>query len=189
MGGCNKSDEVTTILNLSVHCPQQNARFSQQLTNPLMVSSYIRHAVSVQNSSGSILGCGRLESHFPVFASYRDQIVLQQNSQYHQTRLVAWSRDILDIFKYTVLESVSDTCLSDAAIFDPWKPPPKQVGRWNTTDQFKVGDFYNRWRYNYYIGTPLIGNATILGHGVCHHHDTRSIVTTIAKIYLYTFRG
>ena len=166
VGGCRRLDNGTKILDISVDCPQPNVLFSRQVTEPFMVSSYIGNAVSVQHSSKTILGCGRLERHFPVYARYRDNIVFQQKSQYHRTLHAGY------IFKYSILESIADTCLSDSAIFDPWKPPPKQVGNRNTSDQFPVGDLRNRWRYNYYLDVPLIGSATILEHAVGTDHDS-----------------
>ena len=180
VGGCRRLDNGTKILDLAVDCPQPNVNFSRQVTQPFMVSSYIGNAVSVQHSSGTILGCGRLERHFPVYARYRDRIVFEQKSQYHRTDRVDY---FWHIFQYSILESIVDTCRSDSAIFDPWKPPPEQVGNWNTSDQFPVGDLYNRWWYNYYIDVPLIGSATILGHAVCTDHD--SLQTLLMNNFAY----
>ena len=166
-GKCSDLDEGTTILHIDVYCPQLSARFSHQLSTPLMIPSYNGTAVSVQNS-GTIISCGRLETHFPVLASYHKQIILQQNSPYHQTRHVSW-RIIysLKFYEYTILDGINGTCSSNTDIFDPWNPSPEKIGNDNTTDQFPVGDLPNRRMYNYYPDVPLIGSATILGHVVC----------------------
>ena len=171
--------EGTTILDINVHCLQSTIDVSQQLTKPLSVFFYIGHAVSVQNSSGAILGCGRFESHFPVYASYHGQIALQQITQYHLTSLAAVTVPLFKIFLNIVLESVGDSCPSKAAIFDPWKPPPEQVGHSRSPDRFPIGILSSRLvGTNGYIDVPLIGSATILGHAVCIHHDTKSMVTS-----------
>ena len=177
VGACNSfKGGNTTILDIAVDCLRPSARLSQQLLKPINVSSYIGHAVSVQDSSGAILGCGQLESHFPVYASYREEIVFQQYSQYHQTYSVSWASEDFEVFEYSILEGVGDTCPSKAAIFDPWKPPPEQVDSWNTTDLYPVGDLSNRQMYYREIDVPLIGNATILGHVVCTDHGIKCIV-------------
>ena len=149
-------------MNISVNC-QSNVTFSQLLSEPLLLSSYLGHALSVQNSSGAILGCGRLETLFPVYASYRGKIIFFQESQYFLVPVWGFAQ-------FTVLEGIAGTCSSQAAIFDPWNPPPKQVGPEKTADQFKVGDLSNRnvASYAYVLEVPLIGSATILGHAVCH---------------------
>ena len=170
-GECSDLDEGTPILHINVYCPQLSVRFSHQLTNPLMISLRNGIAVSVQNSS-TIISCGRLESHFPVLASYHNQIILQQNSPYHQTRPASWHISIWEtlkiIYQYTILEGINGTCSSNADIFDPWNPPPKKIGNDNTTDQLPVGDLPNQMYY--YRDLPLIGSATILGHVVCKQH-------------------
>lgn len=166
-GKCSGLNEGTTILRIDVYCPELSARFSHQLSTPLMISSYNGTAVSVQNS-GKIISCGRLERHFPVLASYHKQIILWQLSPYHRAGAVSrqtW--ESLKIYQYTVLDSINGTCSSNADIFDPWNPPPARIGNDNTTDQFPVGDLPNRRMYTYDLDVPLIGNATILGHVVC----------------------
>ena len=183
-GGCNNLEGGITILDIGVHCLQSNIDFSQLLTKPLMFFSYIGHTVSIQQSSGAILGCGRFESHFPVYASYRGQIVIQQYSRYHLTALAGMTTPIFETILNIVLESIDDTCPSKSSVFDPWKPPPKQVGSKKTTDRFPVGDLVNRLReLNYYfLDVPLIGSATILGHTVCtdHNNENDIIVAVIA---------
>ena len=183
-GECSGLDEGTPILHLNVYCPQQSARFSHQLSTPQMISLYSGIAVSVQNSS-TIISCGRLERYFPVLASYRNQIILQQNSPYHQARLVSWR--IWERFKifyqYTILEGINGTCSSNADIFDPWNPPPEKFGKFNTTDQLPVGDLPNQMYYS--SDLPLIGSATILGHVVCKQHNiftNHSIIRYYASI-------
>ena len=157
---CSVLDEGTSILHINVDCPQLSARFSHQLSNPLMIPSYNGIAVSVQ-SSGVIISCGRLETHFPVLAGYQKQIILQQNSPYHRTEQVSWRIFYsLKLYMYIVLDGINGTCSSNADIFDPWNPPPEKIANFNTTDQFPVGDLRNRLWYH----VPLIGSATILGH-------------------------
>ena len=163
-GECSDLDEGTPILHINVYCPQLSARFSHQLSNPLITSLDNGIAVSVKNS-GTIISCGRLESHFPVLASYHNQIILQQKSPYHGTSLASWRvwETWKIIHQYTILEGINGTCSSNADIFNPWNPPPEKIGKYNTTDQYPVGDVPNR----YYRDLPLIGSATILGHVVC----------------------
>ena len=154
-------------MDIAVDCLIPNASFSQQLSKSLNFSSYLGYAVSIQTSCGTILGCGWFERHFPVYASYQKKILFRHYSRYHLTYLVGWTQKELQNFYYAVLESVGDSCPSTTAIFDPWKPPPEQVGTKKTVDQFPVGDLFNRQLYNFYLDTPLIGSATILGHAVC----------------------
>lgn len=172
-GKCSGLDEGTPIFDIDVYCPQLSARFSHQLSKLLMASSYNGSAVSIQNN-GTIISCGRLEIHFPVLASYNKQIILHQNSPYHPTEIVSWWTLQRKFYLYTILEGNTGTCSSNADIFDPWNPPPENIGNDTTPDQFPVGDLTNRWRYSPYIDVtvPLIGNATILGHAVCKDYNS-----------------
>lgn len=120
--------------------------------------------MSVQNSSGTTLGCGRLETLFPVDASYKGEHIFSQFSQYLPARLPDLS--ILDIPQIIILDGIANTCSSKGIIFDPWSPGP-QVGEAVTSDQFPVGDLPNHDAdYSFVMEIPLIGNATILGHAV-----------------------
>ena len=145
-----------------------NVRFSKLLPQYLNVSVYMGHVISIQTFNGTILGCGRLENHLSVYASYRDAIVLRQHSPYHRTHRIGWTLDQVDILKYSVLDIIGDRCSHNASAnkFNPWKPPPEKVGCQNTTDQFAVGDLFNRQKYGHFLDAPLIGSATILGHAV-----------------------
>lgn len=155
-------------MDTSVQC-QCNADFSQQLSKPLKFSSYLGRLVSVQASSGAILGCGRFESHFPVYARYKKHIVFRQYSPHHLTSLMLTTN--LDIFQYTVMEGIANTCSGETAIFNPWKESVMKIGPRETPDQFPVGDLSNRQVGLYNLQAPLIGSATILGHAVCTVHD------------------
>ena len=141
--------------------------FPLKLLKTYTVSSYLRHAVSVQNSSGGILGCGRIETLSAVAASYQGETTFTQFSRYLPVVLSDSSNS--QVRQYRILESVS--CSSRAAIFDPWSPPGVQVGTRQTTDQFPVGDLPNRpLEYLLFLyEVPLIGNATIVGHVVREH--------------------
>ena len=169
-GECSGLDEGTPILQITVYCPELSVRFSHQLTNPLMISLRNGIAVSVQNSS-TIISCSRFERHFPVLASYHNQILLQQNSPYHRARLASWRiwESFKIIYQYTILDGINGTCSSNADIFDPWNPPPEKIGNDNTYDQLPVGDLPNRIYYSRDL--PLIGSATILGHVVCKERN------------------
>ena len=143
-----------------------NSAFSLQL--PVQtVTSYIGHAVSVQTSSGAILGCGRLETLFPVDASYRGKLAFSQFIAYYPAIFADVSTS--EILKYNILEGIAGTCSSEAVIFDPWSPPGRQVGLIKTSDQFPVGDLPNHTLevFSLLPEVPLIGNATVLGHLVC----------------------
>ena len=145
--------------------------FLLKLLKTLTVSSYLKHAVSVQNSSGGILGCGRIETLSAVAASYQGETIFTQFSRYLPVFLLDSSNS--QVRQYRILESVS--CSSRAAIFDPWSPPGMQVGTKQTTDQFPVGDLPNHpVEFLLFLHEiPLIGNATIVGHvvsiDVCWH--------------------
>ena len=164
MPRCNSSGMTANTMRMTVNCAL-NADFSKQISNAVKYSSYLGHAVSVQTSSGDILGCGRFDRHFPVNAEYNGHIVLEQYSRYHLTIIRPLSD--LDIFQSKVLEGITGTCSSEAAIFDPWMYSPMSVGRQQTPDQFAIGDLPNRQVAFYYLQAPLIGSATILGHAVC----------------------
>ena len=145
-----------------------NATFSQRLSEDLAatLTSYLGHAVSVQTSSGAILGCGRLETLFPVDASYQGKNTLSQFTPY----VPALVSDVssLEILKYNILEGIAGTCSSESTIFDPWSPPGLQVGSKNTPDRFPVGALPNHTLevFSLLPEVPLIGSATVLGHVV-----------------------
>ena len=171
MHGCSGLEGGTTILEIDVNC-MSAANFSQQISKSRILSSYVSQAVSVQNSSGTILGCGRFETHFPVYASYNGKIIFSQYSRYHLTTFVDVAEPDLDILQYNVLEGIAGTCSSKAVIFDPWNPLAMKLGFKITTspDQFPVGDLSNRQVGSHYLSVPLIGSSTILGHAVCTDH-------------------
>ena len=136
----------------------------------LSLTSYVGHAVSVQTSSGTIIGCGRFETLFPVDASYRDKVSFSQFSPYFPATLVDGS--LLNILQYNILDGINGTCSNQSAIFDPWSPPGLQVKEGETlhetSDQFLVGDLPNhRLEFSSLLPeVPLIGSATVLGHVV-----------------------
>lgn len=146
-----------------------NATFTQQVVGALTLTTYIGHAVSVQTSSGSMLGCGRLETLFPVDASYQDINTFSQNSPYFPVSFVDAS--LLNILQYNILEGSASTCSRKSSIFDPWSPPGPQPGPETTSDQFPVGDLanHNLEAFSVLHEVPLIGpgSTSILGHVVC----------------------
>ena len=168
--GCSGLEGGTTILDVDINC-LSDINFSRQFSKPQMFPSFVGHAVSVQNSSGTILGCGRFETQFPVYASYKDKIVFNQLSPYHLTTFMDVAMANWNLFQFTILEGIAGTCSSEAAIFDPWGPPPKQIGPRITPDQFPVGNLRYRQVLSRYLAVPLIGSSTILGHAVCTDHD------------------
>ena len=143
-----------------------NATFTQQLSQTVILPSYIGLAVSIQNSSGAVLGCGRLETVFPVDASYQGKHTFSQIFRYLPANLPDVSS--IEIPQYNILESIANTCSSKAAIFDPWSPPGPQLGDGITNDQFPVGDLPSRTllHFSFVPEVPLIGSATVLGHAV-----------------------
>ena len=143
-----------------------NATFTQQLSQTVILPSYLGHAVSFQNATGAILGCGRLEAVFPVDASYQGKHILSQFFQYLPASLPDVSN--LGIPQYNILEGIANTCSSKAAIFDPWSPPGPQLGDRITNDQFPVGDLpsHTLQHFSFVPEVPLIGSATVLGHAV-----------------------
>ena len=165
--GCNGLEGVKVVRVLVKDVNYlPNATFLRQLSETIVFSSYLGHAVSFQNATGAILGCGRLEAVFPVDASYQGKHILSQLFQY----LPASLPDVasLDIPQYNILEGIANTCSSKAAIFDPWSPPGPQLGTRITNDQFPVGDLPNHSLlvFSFVPEVPLIGNATVLGHAV-----------------------
>ena len=171
--GCDALKEGTAILTLDigVNC-SSFATFSRHLSEPVKLSSCLGCAVSVQKPSGAILGCGRVEGLFPVNAMYNKRITLSQHTPYLPTRLVNLLNLKLDILQYNVLEGIAGTFCNKSAIFDPWSPPPMQIGSTTTFDQFPVGDLPNRqqrllFSQQVLLEVPLIGSATVLGHMVC----------------------
>ena len=165
--GCNGVDGGTALQVLvpsASYLP--NATLWWQLSLVLPVTSYIGHIVSVQTSTGTIVGCGRLENLFHVDAFYRGKNTLSQFSPYLPATLADVSN--LEILQYNILEGIAGTCSSKAAIFDPWSPPGRQVGSEKTSDQFPVGRLPNHKLevFSLLPEVPLIGSASILGHVV-----------------------
>ena len=165
--GCKSVEGAATLRTLVTGVNLPNITFSQRLSEILAVTStsYLWHAVSVQTSSGTILGCGRLETLFPVEGSYRGKNTLSQFSPYLPATVKDSSNNIR---KYNVLQGISGTCLSKSSIFDPWSAPGPQVGSGVTSDQFPVGDLPNHMLevFNLLPEVPLIGSASVLGHAV-----------------------
>ena len=141
--------------------------FLQKLPRTTLLSSnIIGYAVSVQTSTGVVIGCARFENQFPVDATFRGKHVFSQLIQYLPAILPDVSN--LDILQYNILEGIAGTCSSSAKLFDPWYPPGLQIGTAITNDQFPVGDLpgHKVTLLNLIFEIPLIGNATILGHVV-----------------------
>lgn len=162
--GCGGLKEgISNIMVLEINNVTSFA-FSQKI--PEAVSSYSGRALSVQSSSGTILGCGRIETLSSVDASYRSKSTLSQYSRYLPAILHDASN--LDIRQYNILESTAGTCSSRVGIFDPWSPPGLQAGTMSTSDQFPVGDLPNHDLvvFSFLFEVPIIGSATVLGHVV-----------------------
>ena len=168
--GCDSVQGGTTLRTLVTDVNLPNFTFSQRLPEVLAVTStsYLWHAVSVQTSSGTILGCGRLETLFPVEGSYRGKNTLSQFTQYLPPTVSDVSN--IELLKYNILDGISGTCSNTSTIFDPWSPPGPQYGDTMTSDQVPVGDLPNHVLEVFSIlpEVPLIGSATILGHVVSH---------------------
>ena len=163
--GCNVVEGGTRTMTV-INDLQISSAFVRQL--PLLtVTSNIGHAVSVQTSSGTIVGCGRFETLFPVDVSYRGKVTFSQFIFYFPAILADVSNS--DILQYNILEGIAGTCSSKAAIFDPWNPPGTQVGSQITADQFPVGDLPHHTLevFSLLPEVPLIGSATVIGHAVC----------------------
>ena len=167
--GCSSVKGGTTLRTLVTginYLP--SITFSQQLLDlpAATLTSYLGHAVSVQTSSGTILGCGRLETLFTIDASYRGKNTLSQLTPY----VPATVSDVANIqfLNHNILEGIAGTCSNESAIFDPWSPPGPQVGFHKTSDQFPVGDLPNHTLevFSLLPEVPLIGSATVLGHVV-----------------------
>ena len=124
--------------------------FSTRITEPLRVSSYLRHAVSFQDSSGAILGCSRFVTLSAVAAAHRGKTTFSQ-----------FSRILPATF---ILENVTGTCSSRESIFDPWSPREEPVGVTETPDQFPVGDLSKHplELFVFLFEISLIGSGTIL---------------------------
>ena len=182
--GC---DGVTAALPLSSlviganYLP--NTTFSKKLFNAISVIDYIGFAVSVQTQSGIILGCGRLETVFPVDASYQGKNTFNQPSRFSPASVVDASND--NILQYHILDGIAGTCSSKAATFDPWGGPGLQVPDGErTSDLFPVGDLPNHRLevFSLLPEVPLIGSASILGHAVSMHHEYM-LYTFLHKYY------
>ena len=164
--GCKDVEGGTTTMAV-INELQMSSAFVRQA--PLLsLTSYVGHAVSVQTSSGTIIGCGRFETLFPVDASYRDKVTFSQFVPYFPAVLADVFNNI--ILSHNILEGIAGTCSSEAAIFDPWSPPGRQVGSVKTSDQFPVGNLPNHtleMLFSLLLEVPLIGSATVIGHVVC----------------------
>lgn len=198
---CDGMEGGATLLDIGVTC-QSNAYFSQEFTLYSLLAFYpatfsqqlsispiwtffLGYAVSVQNSSGAILGCGRIESQFSVAAIYRGEIALSQSNPYLPTNVVNLLN--LEVLRYNILEGITGTCSGKSAIFDPWSPPPMQIYRTTnstrlrvSSDQFPVGavpshGLIELFSTIFVLEAPLIGSATILGHVVCSKLDSKFV--------------
>ena len=168
--GCDTVQGGTTLRTLVTDVNLPNFTFSQRLPEVLAVTStsYLWHAVSVQTSSGTILGCGRLETLFPVEGSYRRKNTLSQFTQYLPPTISDVSN--IELLKYNILDDISGACSNTSTIFDPWNAPSPQYGTTMTSDQVPVGDLPNHVLevFSLLPEVPLIGSATVLGHVVSH---------------------
>ena len=189
--GCDTVQGGTTLRTLVTDVNLPKATFSQKLPEFLAVTStstsYLWDAVSVQTSSGTILGCGRLETLFSIEGSYKESNTFSQFSPFFPATLKDVSN--IDILKHNILDGISGTCSNTSTIFDPWSPPVRQVGTITTADQFPVGDLPNHLLevLSLLPEVPLIGSATILGHVVRHglHIHIWIILTQITVEWLY----
>ena len=160
-----------------------NSPYLQQLSRTALLSSSVnRQAVSVQTSTGVVIGCARFERLFPVDATFRGKHVFSQFVKYFPARLLDVSD--LDILQYSILEGIAGKCTSRPKIFDPWNPPGQRVGDRNTNDLFPVGDLPNHEHslLNFIFEVPLIGNATILGHVLSSKSSVRALWCSVNMI-------
>lgn len=189
--GCDGLEGGMTLRALTGANYLQNSKFLQQLSRTALLSSDINgHSVSVQTSSGVVIGCGRLETLFPVNANYRGKHVLSQFIQYFPANVPDVSK--LDIRQHYILEGIAGTCSRTAALFDPWSPPGLKLGTAETNDLIPVGDLpgHDLWLFNFIFEVPLIGNATILGHAVSKAYIShRRLITCALMMSLPPFTG
>ena len=127
--------------------------------------AYLNHAVSVKDSSGMVIACGRLETLFAVDVAYKGKGVLNQYSQFLHPGVSDPSD--LELLQYNIVDSAG-ICSSEARIFNPWMAPKMQQGDGRSLDQFPVGNLPNHGVEFFSIlpEVPLIGNATVIGHTV-----------------------
>lgn len=157
--GCDDLEGGEIILTLDA---EVNCSFSRQLSLPLL-SSHRDLAISVQTSSGEILGCGSVEGSFSVHAMYKGKFVLSQHTPYIPTVPLP----DFNLLTFNVLEGISGT-----SVFDPWNAQAKEICNAATFDQIPVGKLTCHkpvilFLQHLLLEVPLIGSATILGHMVC----------------------
>ena len=179
--GLNEAAPLQVLIEDANYLP--NASFSQQLET--LHQNYNGHAVSIQTSSGDIIGCGRFEPRFNVEASYRGRSILTQIIPFFPAVVVSLSQS--DILQYNILDGIASTCSSRASIFDPWSPPGTSIGTLKTSDQFPVGDLPNHRLelISLLPEVPLIGRDSVLGHAVSHDVILQASIL-ISLYHLYT---
>ena len=181
--GCGGLGNKTDILVYNVVIASSfdslpDAAFSRQYNGALRApfSSYLLHGVTIQDNSGNILACGRLETKFAVQAAYKGNSVLNQLSQFLHTQVSNTSN--LNFLQYNIVE---DACSSNAKIYTPWIPPWLQGVMGGPYDSVPVGNLSHHEVKNSSIlpEVPLIGNATVIGHTVSLQFECYLVYTVI----------
>lgn len=137
-------------------------------TSNSLLPTFVLHGISLQDSSGRVLACGRLETLFAVDVAYKGKGVLNQFLQFLPSTITDPSD--IELLQYNIVEGLQGFCSSNSTIFNPWMAPEIQQGDLEglSLDLFPVGDLPNH-RVEFFSilpEVPLIGNATIIGHTV-----------------------
>lgn len=158
-------DNITIAISLD---SLPNVSFSRLYTGPssALLPTYVLRGVSVQDSSGNVLGCGRLETVFAVDVAYKGKGVLNQFLQFLQPGVTDPSR--IELLQYNIVDNLPGFCSRNSTVFNPWMAPVMQDYDEVSIDQIPIGYLPNH-RIEYFSvlpEVPLIGSATIIGHTV-----------------------
>ena len=153
------------------------ARLYAGASNDLLPDSVL-HGISIQDSSGQVLTCGRLDTLIAVDVAYKGKGVLNQFMPFLHTGVSDPSDT--ELLQYNIVESIQGTCSSNDTIFNPWMAPEMQQ-EGVSLDLIPVGNLPNHEIefFTVLLEVPLIGSASIIGHTVSSHSELHSIIIIV----------
>ena len=158
-------DNITVATSLD---SLPRALFSRLYTgkSSSLLPRYLLRGISVQDTSGKVFACGRLETLFAVNAAYKGKGVLNQFTQFLHPGITDPSRT--DLLQYNIVDDLPGYCSSSSTIFNPWMAAVMQDYDGKSIDRIPIGalPYHEIEFFSILPEVPLIGSATIIGHTV-----------------------
>ena len=167
----DSNQEETLVNNITVATSLDSlpkALFSRLYTgtSSSLLPRHLLHGISVQDTSGRVLACGRLETLFAVDAAYNGKGVLNQFMQFLHPGITDPSG--IGLLQYNIVDNLPGHCSSSSTVFNPWMAPVMQDYAGLSLDLIPIGalPYHEIEFFSVLPEVPLIGSATIIGHTV-----------------------